>query len=135
MRYTTRMKAKQWAKLGLKSALIFTDAQLWDAVNDDLRRAARTITDRLDEKFDGRSDNMRDARLVVRRGNAWGSHALTLAGGIGIGIALGVLFAPSSGAETRSSIRDGVDRIKNRVGSDRTGVIVFETGSTGTTGD
>jgi len=133
MRYSTRIKAKKWAKVALKSALVLTDAQLWNAVNDDLRRAAGTITDRLDEKFAGRSDKMRDARLVVRRGNGWGGHALTLAGGVGIGIALGVLLAPNSGAETRSSIREGVARWKNK--NSAPGVIVFETTATGTSGD
>ncbi len=131
MRYATKTKMKKWAGIALKSGLVLADAQLWAAVNDDLRRAASTITDRLDERLAGRSNNMRDARLVVRRGSPWGSHALTLAGGVGLGIALGVLFAPNSGAETRSSIREKVSRLKSKTGDG--GFVVFD--STGTSGD
>ncbi len=134
MRFGSRERAKQWAKFALKAGLVLTDAQLWAAINDDLKSAASSVSERLNEKLDGSSTRMRDSRLVVRRGSPWASHALTLISGIGIGVGLGLLYAPSSGEQTRSTLRDKASEIKNKVSDAAGGIVPFRS-ATGTSGD
>src|ERR1700732_2284224 len=56
--------------------------------------------------------------MIIRRRNAWPQVVSAFAIGLGAGAALGVLFAPQSGEDTRELLRgtaqDGIDEAVDR---------------------
>ncbi len=94
----------------LKTAVYFIEQS--DRVASDLR-------DRVSDEYDGASDRISDLRDRARDLYAGESHTLrnvlTFAAGVGVGIGAGMLLAPASGEEIRSSIGDKVQDIGDRV--------------------
>jgi len=107
----------------LKTAVYVLDQA--DGFTSDVRDRAERVTDRVSDLADqghdvvyGEDHTMRNIGLFVA--------------GVGVGVAAGVLFAPSSGDELRGSMRDKVADIGDRV-RDRFSPNVV-TRSTGTEG-
>ena len=123
----------------MKWGLILTDAKLLDAVMDDLRHTAHSVTDRVGRKYDGRLDREPAEQMLApaKSGRDWFGRATTLVAGIGIGVAVGMLFAPSSGEETRALIRDRAADLKDRVTDAAARTVRFSPAgsATGTDGD
>jgi len=94
----------------LKTAVYFIEQS--DRVASDLR-------DRVSDEYDGASDRVSDLRDRAQDLYAGESHTLrnvlTFAAGVGVGIGAGMLLAPASGEEIRSSIGDKVQDIGDRV--------------------
>jgi gas vesicle protein len=98
-------------------------------------RAAENLSDLRDlaqEKYETAADRVSKASRAIRGEDNQGvSNALSLAAGIGVGLALGVIFAPASGEQTRSAIANRVhvfgDRIRQQFSSE-------DLGPTGTNG-
>lgn len=98
-------------------------------------QASADIRDRVSERYDdvkdqaqrtygAVSDRMEGAARALRgEENRAIRNALVFAGGVGAGVALGVIFAPASGKDTRQAIADrfeGVgERVKDRFSSSR----------------
>lgn len=131
-------KATNWARTAMKWGLLLTDVALWEGVTRDLKRAASSVDNRVQRKYDGGSEREPEPRLVVRSGPDWFGRTTSLLAGIGIGVGVGLLLAPSSGEETREAIRDRAMEIKDRVSDAASRTVRFgsssESAATGTTG-
>jgi gas vesicle protein len=94
----------------LKTAVYFIEQS--DRVASDLR-------DRVSDGYESASDRVSDFRDRAQDLYAGESHTLrnvlTFAAGVGVGIGAGMLLAPASGEEIRSSIGDKVQDISDRV--------------------
>lgn len=108
-----KITAKQWARFALKWGLLLTDAQLWEALNEQLRQGANEVSDVVRRRYEKASDRLQYRRASTSAGLV--SPTVTFLGGLGLGIGLGVIFAPVSGDEARAAIRDKVVDIKNKV--------------------
>lgn len=127
-----RSAASKWARFALKAGLLLTDAKLWNSINEQLRDQFEDAGDVVRRGYETTTDRIDDARAALRGETHWPSHALSFVGGVGLGVGLGLLFAPSSGYETRAVLRNRAADVKNMV-SDVTGT--FRTPATGTHGD
>lgn len=108
--------AKEWARLAMKFGLIATDAKVWSAVNKQLRQGANDVNDVIRRKFDETSDRLNSARVEIRTHSDWLARVTSLLAGIGIGMGVGMLLAPTGGDEMRAALRDKVTDVKNNVG-------------------
>lgn len=97
-----RLTTKNWARFAMKLGLLATDAAVWSSV-------ARMLRDR-DEATDLRRDRLA-SNLNPKRG--W-SHTSTLFFGVAIGVGIGMLFAPVSGEEARSTLRNTANDLKDK---------------------
>ncbi len=101
-----RKNAKNWLRMALKCGLLATDASVWEAMHHLLEEGSGTMQSAFD-----RADKLGEER---DRKSSW-SHASTLLVGAGIGVGLGLLFAPVSGEEARGAIRDTASKVRTRV--------------------
>jgi YtxH-like protein len=110
-----RSNAKQWARLAMKFGLALTDAKLWSALNDQVRDRAEDWGDHVRDKYNVASDRLDDARGALRGETDWATPIASFLGGIGVGVAVGMLFAPVSGEEARAAIRDRARDVSSKV--------------------
>ena len=109
--FRSRPSRQNWFRFAMKLGLLATDAALWSSL-------ARVLSERDDagdpvrprERF---SSGLQPRDLQVRRG--W-SYASTLIAGVGIGLSLGLVFAPMSGEQARLALRDTAVTFKNKMG-------------------
>lgn len=87
--------------------------ELSDRATDDLRDRAADIRDRAKDPV----DDLASRAPLAARGQQTPTlrDALIFAAGAGLGVGVGLLFAPASGQETRSSIADTFQDVGNRV--------------------
>jgi gas vesicle protein len=127
------------ARLAMKLGLLFTDAKLWDAVNEQLRERADEVRDAVRERYDDTTDRLHEAGNALRGRSDWFSTTASFLGGIGIGVGLGILFAPVSGEEARAALRDKATDVRNKVSDFAAGASRYGSsataGATGTDGD
>ena len=98
-------------------------------------RAAENLNDLRDlaqDKYETATGRVSKASRAIRGDDGqFVSNALSMAAGVGIGLAVGIIFAPASGEQTRSAIVDKVhtfgDRVKQQFSS-------ADLGPTGTNG-
>ncbi len=132
MRGLRENNAKKWARFALKAGLLLTDAKLWESVGEKLRDRASDVSDEARERYEDTSDRLSDARDALRGRSDWVTPTVNFLGGIGIGVALGMLFAPVSGEEARSALRHKVVDIKDRVSDMAAGASAYRPSPTGT---
>lgn len=101
---TKRHKGTNWVRFFLKLGLLATDATVWASMN-------HLLTEREDAVDAQRLRKKVSANLAPRRGR---SHFSTLLTGIGIGLGIGMLFAPVSGEEARGVIREKASDVKDK---------------------
>jgi len=99
-----------------------------DNLNDLRDRASGNLNDLRDfaqDKYETASDRVSRASRAIRGedDSQFVSSALSLAAGVGIGLAIGMILAPASGEETRNAIADKVhvfgDRMRQRFSSEQ----------------
>jgi hypothetical protein len=110
-----RSTAKQWARLAMKTGLLLTDMKLWSALSDQLRDRAGDMRDIFTDRYEDTKDRIHDAGSALRGENHWISPVASFVGGVGVGIAVGMLFAPVSGEEARAVIRERARDVGSRV--------------------
>jgi len=125
-----RSTAKQWARLAMKTGLLLTDMKLWSALSDQLKDHAGDLRDVFKDRYEDTTDRIQDARSALRGGSNWVSPVASFVGGVGVGIAVGMLFAPVSGEEARAVIRDRARDVGNKV-NEMTGSRFQPTGTDG----
>jgi len=129
-----RSAASKWARFALKTGLLLTDAKLWSSINEQLKDHLEDAGDAVRHGYETTTDRIDDARAALRGESHWPSHALSFAGGIVLGVGLGLLLAPSPGEETRALLRNRANDFRDRV-SDVTGADFRSGQATGTHGD
>ena len=90
-------------------SLLKTAVYVMDSTVDSVDR----VSDRVSDRASRFADNARDV-IYPDEGNTL-RNILSFAAGIGVGVAAGILLAPQSGAELRSSISDKVQDISDKV--------------------
>jgi ElaB/YqjD/DUF883 family membrane-anchored ribosome-binding protein len=82
-------------------------------------RAAENLNDLRDlaqDKYETATDRVSKASRALRGDDGqFVSNALSMAAGVGVGLAIGLIFAPASGEETRSALVDKVQTFGDRV--------------------
>jgi hypothetical protein len=106
----------------LFSVLLDTGLNLLDSLREHMPDNVDDIKDRVRDTFDTASDRVSRATDALR--GERDSHIFSTIGalviGVGIGVSIGLLIAPSSGEETRADIADKVsefgDKVRERTG-------------------
>jgi YtxH-like protein len=101
---TKRHTGTNWVRFFLKLGLLATDATVWASMN-------HLLSEREDAGDAQRLRQKVSANLAPRSGR---SHFSTLLTGIGIGLGIGMLFAPVSGEEARGVIREKASDVKDK---------------------
>lgn len=101
---TKRRKATNWVRFFFKLGLLATDASVWASMN-------HLLSERADAS---ESRHMREKVSADLAPHHRRSRFSTLLTGIGIGLGIGMLFAPVSGEEARSVIRDKASDVKDK---------------------
>src|ERR1700758_132818 len=107
--------ATKWARFALKCGLLLTDTKLWASISERLQHRADELGEQVKRKYDDTVGRLEDARSPLVDRNQWIAPTVNFLGGIGIGVGLGILFAPVSGEEARAAVRHKVVDIKNKV--------------------
>ena len=110
-----RKTAKQWARLAMKFGLLLTDSRAWADVNEHLSERVDGVGNALKEKYDQAADRLHKARRALDGDTRWVAPAVSFLGGIALGTGLGLLFAPVSGEEARTTLRDKAAGLRNKV--------------------
>ena len=103
--FKRRANKQHWFRFAMKLGLLATDVAL-------LSSLARMLSERADAR-----DPLRPRQRLamdLQTGRGW-SRASTLLTGVGIGVGLGILFAPASGEQVRLAIRDTASTVKNKM--------------------
>ena len=129
-----RSALKNWARIALKVGLLLTDAKLWASINDQVGEHVGDAHDLLKKRYEDTTERLQDARDALRGRSHWVGPAASFVGGVGLGLGIGMLFAPARGEETRGAIRDKAIDITHRV-SDMAASGTRFRDSTGTEGD
>ena len=100
----------------MKVGLVATDAKLLSTLNRRFHEHAADVGDMFRGNYDQMSERLSVPRTHFRGNMDWYGRVTSLLAGVGIGISVGLLIAPSSGEETRANLRARVNDVKNSVG-------------------
>lgn len=123
---SNRRKVQNWARGAVKLGLLLTDPKVRSTISDTFRDNFGDVTERLSDKYNDVSDRVSSKYENVmdrlesmtdsfQPRNPWPSRVGGFLIGAGIGVGLGILFAPAPGTETRENVTDRVSDMKDRV--------------------
>jgi hypothetical protein len=108
---------RNWVTSALKTALYLMEVtdQASENVRDGVSDRFGDVRSRAGDTYDTVSERVSKAARALRGQNGHAARsAMMFAGGLGAGLALGVIFAPASGEETRRAIAERLDDIGAR---------------------
>ena len=83
-------------------------------INRQIRGRADDWGDVARERYEDAAGRLNDASRALRGESDWVTPTLTFLGGVGVGVALGMLFTPVSGEEARYRVRETFEDVKNK---------------------
>ena len=102
----------------LLSILLGTGLYLLDPVRDRLADQIDSLSDRAKDVYDTASGNVRKmSRAITEEDRSGLGSTAALLLGVGVGVALGILFAPASGEQFRRNIADTFQKFGGRIRS------------------
>ncbi len=105
-------------KDALFDVLLGTGLDLLDLVRDRAADHAESVSDATKDVYDTARGRVRNAsRAITGEDRSGLSSAAALVLGVGVGVALGILFAPASGEQIRRKIADRVEEFGGRIRS------------------
>jgi gas vesicle protein len=110
---------KNWVTSALKTALYLMEVtdQASDHVRDRVSNRFDDVRGKAGDTYDTLSERVSNAARALRGDNGnTARNAMLFAGGLGAGLALGVIFAPASGEETRRAIAERFEDLGTRAG-------------------
>jgi gas vesicle protein len=121
-----RRKVQNWARGAVKLGLLLTDPKVRNAITDTFRDSFSDVSDTLSDKYSDVSkqvshkyedvmDRLDSVAENFRHPNPWPARVGGFLMGVGVGVGLGILFAPAPGSETRETVTDRVNEMKDRV--------------------
>ena len=102
--------------------LLSTGLSVLDSFRDRVSDQVDSVSDRAKDAYDSASGHVREVRRSItgEDHSSLGSVAALLAG-VGLGVALGILFAPASGEQIRRRVADKVQEFGGRIRSRESG--------------
>ncbi len=119
-------KVQNWARGAVKLGLLLTDPKVRSTISDTFRDnfgdVSEHVTDkysdvknRVSDQYENVMDRLESMTDRFQPRNQWPARVGGFLMGAGIGVGLGILFAPAPGTETRDTVSEKVSDIKNRV--------------------
>jgi hypothetical protein len=106
----------------LFDVLLDTGLSVLDLFRDRLSDQVESVADRAKDVYEEASGRVRKAsRAITGEDHSGLSSAAALLLGVGVGVALGILFAPASGEQIRRDIADKVQQFGGRIRSRESG--------------
>ncbi len=95
-------------------AMLKTAACVLDQYSTQVNRGAERVSGLVDEASDRASELVDRGKAMIQPPDHTLRNAVSFAAGVGVGIGAAILFAPTSGADVRNSIREKVQNIRGR---------------------
>jgi hypothetical protein len=109
-------------KDSLFDVLLDTGLSVLDLFRDRLSDQVESAAERAKDVYEEASGRVRKAsRTITGEDHSELASAAALLAGLGVGVALGILFAPASGEETRRNIAGKVQEFGGRIRSRESG--------------
>jgi YtxH-like protein len=109
-------------KDSLFKILLDTGFSVLDAFRDRVTDQAESVADRAKDAYDSATGHGRKiSRSITGEDHSGLGSAAALLAGFGVGVALGILFAPASGQEIRRNIGDKIQEFGGRISSRASG--------------
>jgi hypothetical protein len=106
---------KDWGRLALKGGLLLLDPRVRAVISDQVRDRVDDVREVVRDTYDEASGRFSRASDAIRGRSVWPQRAASFLIGVGIGAGVGLLLAPSSGAETREVLRSRAMDAKERM--------------------
>jgi hypothetical protein len=103
----TRNTAKDWARLALRLGLLLTESKGRAEIGDRLKDQVDAVTDTISDKYEDAVDRLEAAQSALRGNRNWAPGLTGFLLGAGIGVGLGILFAPAA-SDAVGKIREAV---------------------------